>query len=64
MAKYYIYIDDSGKFRTGIDGHVIYSYLVFDKEQRENFNSNFIFYSSQLRKFLSFKKKKTFKEKV
>jgi hypothetical protein len=37
--KYYLYIDDSGKFNTLDDDHVIYSFVLFDKPGRKHFFS-------------------------
>lgn len=37
MAKFYIYVDDSGKFEKPNNNFVIYSYIVLTKEQRKTF---------------------------
>lgn len=37
--KFYLYIDDSGKFNTKNDKHVIYSFILFDKFGRKKFVS-------------------------
>lgn len=39
--KYYLYIEDSGKFRNPEDNHIVYSFILFDKKQRKKFNRVF-----------------------
>ncbi|WP_342274870.1 DUF3800 domain-containing protein [Spiroplasma endosymbiont of Cantharis lateralis] len=42
IKKYYLYIDDSCKFYNQKDDHVIYSYVLLDKEKRDEFNEKYI----------------------
>lgn len=39
--KYYLYIEDSGKFKNPEDNHIVYSFILFDKKQRKKFNRVF-----------------------
>lgn len=39
--KYYLYIEDSGKFKNFNDKHIVYSFILFDKKGRKNFNRIF-----------------------
>jgi hypothetical protein len=40
--NYYLYIDDSGKLHDRNCTHVIYSYVLLDKEKRDALNKNYV----------------------
>jgi hypothetical protein len=40
--NYYLYIDDSGKLHDRKCTHVIYSYVLLDKEKRDALNKNYV----------------------